>query len=147
VSRFLQHEDEAERTTTDMDPRVVVDADPGADLAISALVPCVRRHLGLDETGGSGEATLWLVETAPGAITDGSWAVVEYAPGLEEYQVEQYGPRRLWDEVSSAYRWWLTRGRPGRHRYGYTVADDGQHIWLDYPDSPLGHSDLGSLSP
>src|SRR5918999_438161 len=73
VSRFLHHEADAEKSTTDLDPRTVVDTDPGADLAISALVPGVRRYLGRDDTGETGEATLWLVETAPGASTDGSW--------------------------------------------------------------------------
>lgn len=140
VSQFLHHENEAEETTTDLDPRGVVDADPGADLAISAIVPGVRRHLGVDEEGETGEATLWLVETTPGAITDGSWAVVEYAPGRTEYQVEQYGPRRLWDEVSHAYIQWLAWGRPGRHRYGYTITGQAQHFWVDSPQNLIGDS-------
>lgn len=44
------------------------------------------------------------------------------------------GPRRLWDETEAAYRWWETQGRPVRDRFGLTVDQDGQRVWLDEPD-------------
>ena len=129
-SSYLHHETEADRSSTRMDPRAVVDGGPAADLMISILAPGVRRSLGTDG-GGSGEATLWLMETHPTARADGSWAVVEYAPGRQDHDVEQYGPRRLWDEVAAAYGQWLGWGSPGVDRFGITVAPDGEHVWLD----------------
>ena len=46
----------------------------------------------------------------------------------------QYGPRRLWDEVSAAYLRWARLGRPALDRFGLTITPDGQHLWLDTPD-------------
>jgi hypothetical protein len=77
---------------------------------------------------GSDEATYWLL-----ADDRRSWATVEYGPGREVFQVEPYGPRRLWDEVEAAYRWWDDRGRPPRDRFGLAVDSDGQGVWLDDP--------------
>jgi len=31
---------------------------------------------------------------------------------IGRYRVDQYGPRRLWDEITSAYQWWCGNGRP-----------------------------------
>lgn len=132
---FLHHEDDAVRTTSRIDPRVLAYGGSGADLAIATLVPGVRRFLGTDET--SGEATLWLLETRPDARTNGSWAVAEYVPGRDEFVVEQYGERRLWDESVAAYWRWHGWGRPGRDRFGLTVSSAGQAVWLDSPQNAL----------
>ncbi|GAA4887649.1 methyltransferase domain-containing protein [Streptomonospora salina] len=76
------------------------------------------------------EGTAWLY-----GITDRSWAAaVAESP---EVRVHQSGPRRLWDEVETAYRWWLDRGRPEVDRFGLTVDADGQRVWLDSPDTPI----------
>jgi protein-L-isoaspartate(D-aspartate) O-methyltransferase len=80
---------------------------------------------------------LWLLETRPDARTDGSWAVAEYAPDRDEYEIEQFGPRRLWDEVVAAYTRWLGWGMPERDRFGLTVSADGQQVWLDSPERVL----------
>ncbi|MEV7024309.1 methyltransferase domain-containing protein [Kitasatospora sp. NPDC093558] len=62
------------------------------------------------------------------ATTDAlSWAAVD------PYEVWQYGPRRLWDEVEAAYRWWEQHGRPGPERFGLTVNGPDQWVWLDRP--------------
>jgi protein-L-isoaspartate(D-aspartate) O-methyltransferase len=136
LSSFLHDEADAVRTTTRMDPRTVAQGGPGADLAVATLVPGVRRFFG-KEDGGSGEETLWLLETRPDARTNGSWAVAGYAPDRDEYEVEQFGPRRLWDEVVDAYIRWLGWGMPERDRFGLTVSADGQRVWLDSPEHVL----------
>lgn len=83
---------------------------------------------------GSGEETLWLLETTTaGAEVGGSWALAEYVPGQHEYEVKQYGPRRLWDEVHGAYLRWLSWGRPGPERFGLIVTPEGERIWPDEP--------------
>ncbi|WP_327680891.1 hypothetical protein [Kitasatospora sp. NBC_00458] len=75
-----------------------------------------------DEDG----ARLWV------ATTDArSWAAVE------DGTVWQYGPRRLWDEVEEAYRWWEERARPGPDRFGLTVTEAEQWAWLDRPSRPV----------
>jgi hypothetical protein len=48
--------------------------------------------------------------------------------------VEQYGPRRLWEEVAETHRWWVGAGRPVRERFGVTVTPTGQCVWLDTAD-------------
>ncbi|HEY2574829.1 MAG TPA: hypothetical protein VGI74_00830, partial [Streptosporangiaceae bacterium] len=64
----------------------------------------------------------------------GSWAACDYEPGHNDFEVTQYGGRRLWDEVSAAYLRWLTMGRPALDRFGLAITPEGQHIWLDTPD-------------
>ena len=41
--------------------------------------------------------------------------------------VEQYGPRRLWDDVERAYAEWERAGRPARDHSGLTVTRNGDH--------------------
>ncbi|RAY12192.1 protein-L-isoaspartate(D-aspartate) O-methyltransferase [Actinomadura craniellae] len=128
-------EEQAVRTETSLDPRTVAWDSYAADLVIGALVPGVSKRMCAAEDG-SGEWTFWLLE----AITDRdrSWASVDYEPGVPRYLVEQYGPRRLWDEVENAYLRWVSWGRPARDRFGLTVAPDGERLWLDDPTRVIG---------
>ncbi|MFI6844944.1 methyltransferase domain-containing protein [Kitasatospora sp. NPDC050467] len=80
----------------------------------------------------NGAYTLWLYSR-----DTLSWASVDYARGRTEYEVYQSGPRKLWDEVATTYRWWADQGRPGYERFGLTVTPDGQYVWLDSPDNPI----------
>ncbi|MFB7906991.1 methyltransferase domain-containing protein [Kitasatospora sp. NPDC056076] len=66
-----------------------------------------------------------------------SWASADYEKGRTEYEVYQSGPRKLWDEVEAAYRWWDGRGRPGFERFGLTVTAEGHTAWLDSPANPV----------
>jgi protein-L-isoaspartate(D-aspartate) O-methyltransferase len=68
--------------------------------------------------------TLWL-------LAPDSWAAIRGDI------VRQAGARRLWQEAVAGYAWWLRSGRPGRDRYGVTVAADRQEVWLDHPDNPV----------
>jgi hypothetical protein len=68
-----------------------------------------------------------------------SWAAVDDRPGAARFGVEQYGPRRLWDEAETAYLGWLRAGRPGLERLGVSVTTSGdQRFWLDSPDHSIG---------
>ncbi|RMI39261.1 protein-L-isoaspartate(D-aspartate) O-methyltransferase [Actinomadura harenae] len=118
-------------SATRTDPRGLLGASPGAEVAIAALVPDVRAHV---EIAVDGSSRFWAVENR---ADDPAWASVEYLPGRAEYPVHQYGDRRLWDEVEAAYQHWIAWGRPDRDRFGLTVAPSGQQIWLDRPDQPL----------
>ena len=127
VPWHAHHSDEAERTRTRLDPRTMTQGGPGADLAISALVPGLNRRSVEHPDTGEFELLLWDED-------NGSWAEIDYEPGTDTSAVHSYGPRRLWEEVSTAYLRWLSLGRPGIDRFGLTVTPDGQHhIWLDTP--------------
>ena len=119
-------------SSTRTDPRRL-HQDSDADLFIAASVPGVQTRLFYGDGDQADGCTLWILE--PGA--DGAWASVDYVPGQDEYTVEQYGGRRLWDEVESAYLRWLGLGRPERARFGLTVSPTGQHVWLDSPNNTL----------
>ncbi|GGQ51012.1 protein-L-isoaspartate O-methyltransferase [Kitasatospora griseola] len=90
-----------------------------AMFAIGARVPGVFP---LTERYPDGSYTLWLHDTA---VT--SWATADREPGRAEFEVVQSGPRRLWDEVEAAWRWWDARGRPGFEQFELTVTPDGTH--------------------
>lgn len=71
------------------------------------------------------QGTLWLY----GPET-GSWASVK-VPDKPPYLVEQRGPRRLFDEVEAAYRWWQDAGEPAVDDWLVTVTPAGQEITLE----------------
>jgi protein-L-isoaspartate(D-aspartate) O-methyltransferase len=60
-----------------------------------------------------------------------SWARLYYDhDDRPPYQVHQYGPRKLWDEVEASHRWWVAQGRPGADRWRFTVTPTEQQITL-----------------
>ncbi|WP_265296407.1 50S ribosomal protein L11 methyltransferase [Streptomyces sp. SHP 1-2] len=82
--------------------------------------------------GKDGAYRLWLMDTG---VT--SWATADYAKGLSTYPVVQSGPRKLWEEMEAAWRWWDQQSQPGFARFGLTVDDDGERVWLDSPERPV----------
>jgi protein-L-isoaspartate(D-aspartate) O-methyltransferase len=122
-----------EETFTRLDPRRLV-ADSAADLAIAAMVPGVQTRMHHGDGNAVDECTLWVLDRETRL---GSWASVDYVPGRDEFLVQQYGDRRLWDEVEAAYWRWNAWGRPERDRFGMTITPDGQAVWLDTPDHTL----------
>ncbi len=126
VMAHVHHQDQARVATTWLDPRAVLHDD--AAHVIGLRVPGVARSVGHGTGDAEGELTLWLADPATG-----SWAAVDYAPGQTVFEVTQYGPRRLWDEVEDAYRWWWDAGTPERTRFGVTVTPTRQYVWLDDP--------------
>lgn len=93
VDDYVHNEDRADRTTATLDPRKVF-GDEHAEFAVGVQVPGCQ-HAAFFADDGSGEFTLWLIDGA-------SWASVDYEPDSTECPVDQYGPRRLWDEVEAA---------------------------------------------
>jgi protein-L-isoaspartate O-methyltransferase len=83
---------------------------------------------------------IWLSDPA-----SGSWARIQVRGPFDftpfpvgvVAPVEQYGPRRLWDEIEAVHRWWQGAGKPGLPRFGLTVRPDGQVVWLDSPAQPI----------
>lgn len=109
-----------------------------------------RRHpIDVTQAGGKGSPFWSFVRllaipfdaafpAAPGMgglvdLSDQSWVRLE----LDGDNVTQGGPRRLWDLIEELFDEWRELGRPGRERFGLTVAADDRHtVWLDAPDSP-----------
>ncbi|MFJ9692551.1 methyltransferase domain-containing protein [Kitasatospora sp. NPDC101183] len=118
---------DAGQSWTRLDPEDV-GGDWPALFACALALPDVyyRRH-------DYGEGRMWwLFDTA---VT--SWATVDSAPGQPRFEVRQFGPRRLWDEMEAAHDRWAAAGRPGYGRYGLTVTATGQRAWLDEPGNAL----------
>ncbi|MBO0876987.1 MAG: hypothetical protein J2P19_26730 [Pseudonocardia sp.] len=65
---------------------------------------------------------MWLLDPATR-----SWALVRIGSELP-YRVRQGGPRRLFDEVADAYRWWQESGEPSVSDWAITVGPNGQHL-------------------
>ncbi|MEU5978533.1 hypothetical protein [Streptomyces sp. NPDC047315] len=83
-----------------------------------------------DRRGAS--VSVWLY-----GLSDLSWAAAVLTDGVPQSTVFQSGPRRLWDELSVAYRWWDGMGQPEIRRFGLTVDGNGESIWLDDPARPV----------
>lgn len=73
---------------------------------------------------GRDTGVLWLLD--PGSR---SWASVGL-DGSADHEVEQAGPRRLFDEVEAAHRWWVDAGTPHVADWLVTVTPAGQEIRL-----------------
>ncbi|MCF3107056.1 methyltransferase domain-containing protein [Streptomyces roseoverticillatus] len=131
VRDFLHRADDGVPGRTTVSPLGITD-DPDALFYVDLAVPGAWHFVG-KAGDGSGEATLWLF-----SHDKASWATAEYVPGDQaDYEVEQYGPRRLWDEVEAAYRQWERYGRPGRDRAGLVVDGAGERVWLDDPGNVI----------
>ncbi|MGH3886432.1 MAG: methyltransferase domain-containing protein [Pseudonocardiaceae bacterium] len=101
--------------------------------AVGLHVPDCRVHV--EEDAADGQHVVWL--------SDGqSLARVVVEVGGSSHQVHQCGPRRLWDEVESAYRWWRDAGQPSHTRFGVTVTPDDQMVWLDDPANTVPNENI-----
>ncbi|MGH3909055.1 MAG: hypothetical protein ACRDTE_33490, partial [Pseudonocardiaceae bacterium] len=62
-----------------------------------------------------------------------SWATLQVTTEAP-YQVRQSGERKLWDEVQTAYRWWLDLDKPAADAWRFTITPSGQRIELSLND-------------
>lgn len=89
--------------------------------ATAVAVPTCRYELWPRTPGRNPRhGVAWL-----GDPLSGSWASVIPAETDDRYEVRQRGPRRLWDEVEAAYRWWRDQGKPTLDQWRFTVSPDG----------------------
>jgi protein-L-isoaspartate(D-aspartate) O-methyltransferase len=81
-----------------------------------------------DAVDADGIRRLWIASTrCP------SWALISPAAD-RRWRVEQAGPRRMWDELITARRWWQRQGHPSPAAFGATAHSDGRHeIWYRQP--------------
>ncbi|MFJ1645429.1 methyltransferase domain-containing protein [Streptomyces sp. NPDC088258] len=126
--------DVAEKSSTSITEADFLASDT-ADIVSFAIGLRLRDCTHVADRKRDGVRPVWFY-----GLTDRSWAVVVFRDGRSEARVHQSGPRRLWAEVETAYRWWEKHGKPEFTRFGLTVAATGQRAWLDDPaDSwPVG---------
>ncbi|MBV8542098.1 MAG: hypothetical protein JO364_14285 [Pseudonocardiales bacterium] len=68
-------------------------------------------------------------------VGDGSWAEVTLTTTHGMHHVTEAGPQRVWRTIENAHTLWNTLDHPGWDRFGLTVTQDHQHVWLDTPTS------------
>lgn len=134
ANRFarLVETDPAVTETTTRTPPAEIGEHPDATTAIGLLLPGVQRSIGID---GPRHWEVLLYDVA----TD-SAAIGYVTPEAEQtgfYPVRQYGPRDLWHEAETAWRWWTGAGRPHRTRIGVTITPGRQWSWLDQPGNVI----------
>lgn len=126
---LFEHQGDGAESKTALSPAVVRACD-AALFAIGRLLPGVYWWVGrYDEPGMAEHYTWWVYDGT-------SWAAVDFVPGADVFEVEQYGPRRLWDEVEAAHGWWMSAGEPSPDQFGLTVSPDGVHtLWIGEPSN------------
>jgi protein-L-isoaspartate O-methyltransferase len=119
---------------TEVSPWAVAGEDYAAQLAVGLACPGVWHAWDTDPGTPGVYVRLWVAAEDDEA----SWAAVDVHRDGGGCRVAQGGPRRLWDEVTAAWRWWEEQGRPAPGRYGLTVTGDGRAtVWLDDPGRPV----------
>ncbi|GAB3990528.1 methyltransferase domain-containing protein [Actinoallomurus acanthiterrae] len=119
----------AAESATTLHPDAVAFDDCDAAFAVGLRVPDVTTRF-QDADDGSDDLTFW-------ALSGPSWARVDVADGAVTHRVWQRGPRSLWTEIESAYRWWDETGRPPTGRFGLGVTPDRRYVYLDSPGNPV----------
>ncbi len=123
VRDCVYDEDKAVVSHTGIHPGRVTD-DYHAALAIGLLVPgCEYRYC--HAANDSSKYTVWLLHPE-----SRSWASIDYTPSAGTHEVNQLGPRQLWDEVEAAYTWWVQAGSPTAEQWRFTVTPQGQQVDL-----------------
>ncbi|MEV4342326.1 methyltransferase domain-containing protein [Streptomyces sp. NPDC049590] len=92
--------------------------------ALRVALPHLRTTLAYDADG----LNAWIHDT------EQSWATLS-AIGGRRTIATQGGPRRLADELETAWDTWLSLGSPDLYDFGMTVTDNGatQYIWVNDP--------------
>lgn len=117
------HGDQADVTTTALDPAEIADAGRAAALALIAANPGLTCIASRDSGGAA------FVHVAETGNPEGSWAACDAGP-RGKHVVTQYGPRRLWEETEAAFAQWDADGRPGPDQYRLIVTPSGQRVQL-----------------
>lgn len=115
-------DDTADVTYTDVAPwRLLLTENPRWALAVA--VPNCRYLVWEKISERPGVA--WLRDPL-----SQSWATVARVDGGDRYMVRQHGPRRLWNEVEAAARWWHAHGEPPIEAWEWTITRDRQMVTL-----------------
>ncbi len=95
-----------------------------APFAIALQVPGCH----FEYVPATGDDDCWCVWFLDGGTR--SWARFDYQPQTQRWPVHQFGPRRLWDEITVAYQKWDQLGRPPVTQWQFSLTPHGQHVTL-----------------
>lgn len=120
--RRLRWDDPAtELTHSELQPWTALLAE-ASRWAIAVAVPQCKYDV-WKRTADRAHGVAWLVDTC-----SGSWASVVPGDLKGHYDVRQHGPRRLWNEVEAAHRWWQQSGEPSLEEWEFVVTSDRQSV-------------------
>jgi len=122
VADVVRDTDTAEVSDTDLHASRLCKDD--APFAIGALVPGCQWEYAPAHSD-DGRWCVWFLD-----LPSRSWARFDYQPETRRWPVHQFGPRRLYDEVTTAYRCWDHAGRPPVTQWRFTLTPDGQCVEL-----------------
>jgi protein-L-isoaspartate(D-aspartate) O-methyltransferase len=106
---FVVNHDEAETSTTDLDPGIL--DEPGLRVLLGILEPTLSTPSVTQRNG----TTRWM------HADGGSWVEITGRT------VIQGGPRRIWPAIEHAVAEWHRLGTPGRGHYRLTATAEGDH--------------------
>lgn len=123
ITELVHDTDNPQLSNTDLHASHLCN-DENACLAIALQVPgCYWEYQ--PATGDDGRWCVWFLDADAR-----SWARFDYQPDTRRWPVHQFGPRRLWDEITAAYHRWDHAGRPPVAQWRFTVTPDGQCVEL-----------------
>lgn len=122
LAEVVRDTDTPERSDTDLHASHL--CNDNTPFVIGAFVPgCEWEYE--PATSEDGRWRVWFLDAATR-----SWARFDYQPDTRRWPVHQFGPRRLWDEVTAAYHQWERIGRPPVEQWRFTVTPAGQRVEL-----------------
>ena len=122
VADVVRDTDIPERSDTDLHACHLCNDD--APFAIALSVP--GCHWVYEPTPSDDDRwCVWFLDP-----TTRSWARFDYQSDTQRWPVHQFGPRRLFDEVSAAYHRWDHAGQPPATQWRFTITPDGQRVEL-----------------
>lgn len=123
ITEVVRDTDVANLSETDLHASNICN-DGGAPVAIGLRVPSCHWEY-VPATDDDGRWCVWFLDEATR-----SWARFDYQPGVKRWPVHQFGPRRLWDEITTAYHQWEQLGCPAATSWRFTITPHGQHAEL-----------------
>lgn len=129
ITDLVRDTDTPERSDTDLHASHLCN-DDDAPFAIGLQVPSCHWEY-KPTTGDDDRWSVWFLD--PGSR---SWARFDHQPGLRRWPVYQFGPRRLFDEVTAAYHRWDHAGRPPITQWRFMITSDGQRVELGDREKP-----------
>jgi hypothetical protein len=114
------HAEDADITTTDIDPHEIARMRANAALAL-AQIPDLVCNSWPEEDGSIS------IHLGEAGNPEGSWAACDSSED-GKHLVTQFGPRRLWDEVEKIFGAWLNAGEPGNDKFELFVTPEEQVV-------------------
>jgi protein-L-isoaspartate(D-aspartate) O-methyltransferase len=125
ITDVVRDTDTPEVTDTDLHASEVCNDD--APVAIALQVPSCHREY-VPATNDDGHWCVWFLDAATR-----SWARFDYQPGTRRWPVHQFGPRWLWNEITTAHQRWEQLGRPSATSWRFTITPHGHcQVNLDH---------------